>query len=215
VLRRARNAAEFVARVRARTGLALEVLSEAEEAELGHLAVAGELAGARAAIVDVGGGSTEFSSADGGLRRSIPIGALVLSESFPAAADFPRLLAAAHAAALALPERAAAGEACVLLGGSALNLACLERGFERFDPQRAEGSAIPADSALRWAQHLAGLALERRFELPLERERAAILPAGLACAAAALARVAPASVRASGRGLRFGVVRRLCGSAGA
>jgi len=215
VLRRARNAAQFVGRVRARTGLSIEVLGEDEEAELAHLAVAGELAGARAAIVDVGGGSTEFSSADGGLRLSIPVGAVVLSESFPAAADFPGLLAAARAAASALPERGAAAEACVLLGGTAVNLAALARGLERFDPERAEGGPVSAALALHWARELAAMPLERRLELPLEPERAAILPAGLACAAAALERVAPASVRASGRGLRFGVVRRLCGRPGA
>jgi len=204
VLRRARNAAEFVERVRERTGIAIEVLGEEQEAQLAHLAVAGELRGARAAIVDVGGGSTEFSSADGGLRLSIPVGAVVLSESYPAAADFPELLAAARTAALRLPERGAAGESCVLLGGTALNLACLERGFERFDPQRAEASPVPLQAAGRWAERLARMPLERRLELPLERERAGILPAGLACAAAALERLAPALVRASGRGLRFG-----------
>ncbi len=209
VLRRARNAAEFVQRVRERTGLAIEVLSEAEEAALGHLAVAGELAGARAAIVDVGGGSTEFSSADGAERLSIPIGAVVLSEGYPAAAQFAQLLAAADAAAQRFPERGAAGEACVLLGGTALNLACLEQGGARFDPFWAEGRQVSAAGARRWAERLAGLSLGQRLELPIERERAAILPAGLACAAAALERLAPASVRASGRGLRFGVVRQL------
>jgi exopolyphosphatase/guanosine-5'-triphosphate,3'-diphosphate pyrophosphatase len=214
VLRRARNGADFLERVRARTGLAIEVLGEEEEARLAHLAVAGELAGARAAIVDVGGGSTEFSSADGALRLSIPVGAVVLCERFPEACDFPALLAAAREAAERFPARGAAGEECVLLGGTALNLACLERGFERFDPLRAEGSRVAPEAAGRWAERLAGMPLERRLELPLERERAGILPAGLACAAAALERLAPMALRASGRGLRFGVIRDLCRSRG-
>ena len=209
VLRRASNAAEFLERARARTGLAIEVLSEEEEARLGHLAVAGELRGGRAAIVDVGGGSTEFTSADGELRLSIPIGAVVLSERFESAGDFAALEAEARRAAQGFPARGAAREACVLLGGTSVNLACLERGFERFDPERAEGSRLALEAAGRWAARLAALPLARRLELPLEPERAAILPAGLACAAAALERLEPASVRASGRGLRFGVLREL------
>ena len=212
VLRRASNAAEFVARVRARTGLAIEVIGEEEEAHLGQLAVAGELAGARAAIVDVGGGSTEFGSADGALRLSIPIGAVVLHERFPAPADFAALEQAAREAALRLPENGAAGEECVLLGGSAVNLACLEQGFARFDPARAEGVRIAPDAAARWARKLAALTLAERLELPLERERAEILPAGLACAAATLERLAPTALRVSGRGIRYGVLRELCRS---
>jgi exopolyphosphatase/guanosine-5'-triphosphate,3'-diphosphate pyrophosphatase len=211
VLRRAHNAAEFVAAARARTGLAIEILGEDEEARLGQLAVLGEIAPARAAIVDVGGGSTEFTSADGRLRHSIPVGAVVLSERFPLAADFPALCAEARAAAAAFPERAAAGEECVLLGGTALNLGCLELGLERFDHLRAEGLRVELGSAWRWAERLAALPLAGRMALPLEPERAAILPAGLACAAAALERLAPAGLRVSGRGLRFGVLRELAG----
>jgi exopolyphosphatase/guanosine-5'-triphosphate,3'-diphosphate pyrophosphatase len=209
VLRRARNAAEFVAAARARTGLSIEILGEEEEARLGQLAVLGEIAPARAAIVDVGGGSTEFTSADGRLRLSIPVGAVVLAERFPRGVDFPALCAEARAAAEGFPARAAAGEECVLLGGTAVNLACLEQGFERFDHLRAEGVRLDLESARRWAERLAALPLERRSALPLEPERAAILPAGLACAAAALERLAPAGLRVSGRGLRYGVLREL------
>jgi exopolyphosphatase/guanosine-5'-triphosphate,3'-diphosphate pyrophosphatase len=99
----------------------------------------------------------------------------------------------------------------VLLGGTALNLGCLELGLERFDHLRAEGLRVELGSAWRWAERLAALPLAGRMALPLEPERAAILPAGLACAAAALERLAPAGLRVSGRGLRFGVLRELAG----
>ena len=209
-LRRAQDAREFVQRVQAECGLVLEVIGEEEEAALAHLAVAGEPGAAPAAVLDVGGGSTEYTRADGSLRRSAPVGAVVLSERFGAdAAGFAGLLEAARAACAVFPESDASGEALVLLGGSAVNLAAREGGFERFDPRRAEGRAIDAASAGRWAADLAALPLEQRLRLPIERERASILPAGLACAAAALERVRPASVRVSGRGLRYGVLRDL------
>lgn len=211
VLRRASNAAEFVAAVRARTGLEIEVIGAEEEAELAHLAVAGELAGARAAVIDVGGGSTEYTRADGTLRRSAPLGAVVLSEQHPShgTALAEELLAAARLACAHFPAGDARGEDLVLLGGTALNLAALERGFERFDPERAEGAQVGLEAALRWTRELARRTQEQRLLLPIERERAGILHAGLACLAAALERVEPARLRASGRGLRYGVLRAL------
>lgn len=214
VLRRASNATEFLARVRERTGLAIEVISEEQEAELGHLAVRSELGGARAAILDVGGGSTEYCSADGRVRLSIPIGALVLGELHPGPGGAAELLAAARAATGRFPAHGAQGETCVLLGGTAVNLACLVLGLPRFDHQLAEGAQIPTEEAQAWAERLQALPEDQRCSFPIERERAAILPAGLACVAAALERLGPASVRASGRGLRFGLLRALAGEQG-
>jgi exopolyphosphatase / guanosine-5'-triphosphate,3'-diphosphate pyrophosphatase len=209
VLRRASNAAAFVAHVRDRCGLALEVLSEEDEAHLGQLAVASELAGARAAVLDVGGGSTEFSSADGSIRLSIPIGAVVLAERHPGSSGFAGLLAEARAAAQRFPAQGARGEICVLLGGTAVNLACLALGLAAFDHRRAEGAEFEPGLALHWAEELQARSLEQRLAAPIERERAEILPAGLACLAASLERIAPARARASGRGLRFGLLRAL------
>lgn len=211
VLRRARNAAEFVAAARARCGLEIEVLGEEEEAELAHLAVESELAGARAAVIDVGGGSSEYTSADGRTRLSAPVGAVLLSEQHPGhgAAVAAAQLAVARAACARFPAGDARGEDLVVLGGTALNLACLEGRFESFDPERAEGARVEVAAARRWCEELALRTVEERLRFPIERERAAILHAGLACLAAALERVEPARLRVSGRGLRYGVLRAL------
>ena len=83
-----------------------------------------------------------------------------------------------------------------------------------FDSGQAEGVRLAPLAASRWAERLAGMPVEKRLELPLESERAGILPAGLACAAAALERLAPDLLWTSGRGLRFGVVRELWRSGG-
>jgi exopolyphosphatase/guanosine-5'-triphosphate,3'-diphosphate pyrophosphatase len=214
VLRRASNATEFLARARERTGLAIEVISEEQEAELGHLAVRSELGGARAAILDVGGGSTEYCSADGRVRLSIPIGALVLGELHPGPGGAAELLAAARAAAARFPANGAQGETCVLLGGTAVNLACLVLGLPRFDHLLAEGAPIPLEQALVWAERLQSLPEDARRAYPIEADRARILPAGLACTAAALERLNPARARASGRGLRFGLLRALAAGGG-
>lgn len=105
--RSAENGAEFIARVRRETGLALEVISPKQEAQL---SVAGCLnlfdrQGAEAALViDVGGGSTELSWVDltdpgleGQTERfepnrlpirawlSMPVGVVSLAERYPEA----------------------------------------------------------------------------------------------------------------------------------
>ncbi len=61
-LREAKNAGEFLERVRVKLGLSIEVISGEEEAQLSYLAVARDLPDIERTIlvVDVGGGSTEF-----------------------------------------------------------------------------------------------------------------------------------------------------------
>lgn len=206
VLRRAGNAPAFVQAVRERTGLVIEVISEQEEARLGARAVQGELGATQAAVIDVGGGSTEYASVDGARRISIPIGAVVLSES---ELGWPEKCALAASLARSFPPADARHAPAVVLGGTALNLACLELGLPRFDPLSSEGALLAPGSARTWAERLAALSQKERLALPIEPDRARILPEGLLCLAAAVERLEPISLRASGRGLRYGLARDL------
>jgi len=164
-------------------------------------------------VVDVGGGSTEVVTDAGESCLSAPIGAVVLTERFLGLeggdpvepGGFGALVAAVAQALSVFPAGAAAGREVVLIGGTASNLACLEAGASRFDPQLAEGLLLPADAAPRWASRLAETPLEERRSFPVEDDRAEILPAGLACVAGALRRLEAASARVSGKGLRYGV----------
>lgn len=217
VLRRARDAREFVERVRAELGLAIEIASEEEEARLSYRAVASSGGGEDALVIDVGGGSTELTCSGGRERFSAPVGALVLCETFSAQGVTPperveAILREVRQACSRFPEGAARREPraqVVGLGGSALNLAALELGLSRFDHQVTEGTRVPAAAALRWAERLFALDTAARTRLPIEATRAAILPCGLACLAAALERIDATEVRLSGRGLRFGVLEEL------
>lgn len=208
VLRRARNAPAFVTQVQQQTGFAIQVISEAEEAELGARAVRGELGSQQAAVIDVGGGSSEYASADGKRRMSIPIGAVVLAE---AGLDRSGQWQLARSLARSFPAADARSLAAVILGGTAVNLACLELALPRFDPVAVEGAQLEPGAAERWAHTLAGLSLEQRLALPIERERASILPEGLICLAAAVERLEPARLWVSGRGLRYGLARKYLG----
>jgi exopolyphosphatase/guanosine-5'-triphosphate,3'-diphosphate pyrophosphatase len=219
-LRRASNAAEFVGRTRELAAPNVEIIGEQEEARLGYAAVIADGASPRTAIVDVGGGSTEVVANGGVARISAPIGAVVLTEKCQrdssgrawSDTEWRELRREIEVACRAFPENAASSDAgpVIVLGGTGANAVCLELGFARFDPQAAEGHHLPVERIAEWAERLRGLALAERFELPLERERAAILPAGLACLAGALARIGARDVRVTGRGLRYGVLRELC-----
>ncbi len=221
VLRRAHDARDFVARVEAELGLSIEIASEEEEARLSYRAVASSGSGLDALVIDVGGGSTELICSAGRERYSAPVGALVLCETFAAQGATPpervaELVRHVREACLRFPAGAARREPraeVVGLGGSALNLAALELGLQRFDHRVTEGARVPASSALRWAERLFALETSARARLPIEATRAGILPCGLVCLGAVLERIGAAEVRLSGRGLRFGVLQELLSGA--
>src|SRR5258706_4865961 len=83
--REARNGGEFLARVERDTGIRPRVISGAEEARLIHqAAVYGvDVAGGRAVVIDIGGGSVEITLGTATtvqLARSFKIGAIRLTE---------------------------------------------------------------------------------------------------------------------------------------
>ncbi len=86
-MRRAANAAEFAERVRALTGAELRILDGDEEASYSFRGATANAPsdGRRCAVLDVGGGSTEFAvGSDGVLEasRSVEIGSVRLTERF-------------------------------------------------------------------------------------------------------------------------------------
>jgi exopolyphosphatase/guanosine-5'-triphosphate,3'-diphosphate pyrophosphatase len=86
-VREASNAQEFVDRVRARTGVSIDVVSGDEEARLINLGARSEFPARLDPIfvVDIGGGSTEFIVSDGDrvrLAESLPLGVVRLADRF-------------------------------------------------------------------------------------------------------------------------------------
>jgi len=218
VLRRANNSEPFIAQVARETGFQVEVISEADEARLGHQAVVGEGFGAETLIVDVGGGSTELAGRAGALRFSVPVGAVVLTELYLGLDGAPPVESGGFSALWDRAERelssfpsglARKAPEVVCLGGTATNLACLDLRLATFDPKRAEGHRFPRSAAREWALRLHNLPLKQRRLLPIEADRAEILPAGLACVAAALTQLQAQTARVSGKGIRYGVAREL------
>ena len=112
-------------------------------------------------------------------------------------------------AALELPEGVSAGRDCVLVGGAAVNLACLDQDLPSFDVRLAEGREVTLQAVSRWSEELAGMDLEGRLDLPVEPGRAEILPAGLACFAAVMSRICAEKAKVTTRGVRHGLLLEL------
>jgi exopolyphosphatase/guanosine-5'-triphosphate,3'-diphosphate pyrophosphatase len=86
-VREASNSDEFVAAVRKRTGVRVEVISGEEEARLINLAVRSEFPATTDPLfmVDIGGGSTEFVVSNGSrvlLAESLPLGVVRLADRY-------------------------------------------------------------------------------------------------------------------------------------
>jgi exopolyphosphatase / guanosine-5'-triphosphate,3'-diphosphate pyrophosphatase len=162
--RDAANSAEFTERVTDVLGVAPEVISGDEEAQLSFAGATRELAGTSPAaeaecpppylVTDIGGGSTEFilggqDRIDG--ARSVNIGCVRLTERHlhgdPPPA--PEIAAATRDIDAALDQVAgdvAVGLARTLVGlaGSVTTVAAIALGLEQYDSARIHHSRIPA-----------------------------------------------------------------------
>lgn len=209
-LRRAADAATAVHEVALRSGAAMHVLTQREEALLTLLGVtAGRRPRRPILIVDIGGGSTEFVMATPGSSPSIaglPLGASRLTRQRvrhdpPSGAEIEDLERAARELLAGAPD--AEGGDLVLVGGTATNLLRVSSGSSpagRLTPDRLAGALdllarIPA----------AELARQRA----IRPERARLLPAGVAVVAALLERYGSRGARVSEGSLREGTVLAL------
>lgn len=215
VLRRASDGADFVGEVRQRLGLHLEVLSGEQEARLAWEAAAGSAPAERDTLVlDVGGGSSELAWDAGRQRVSLPMGALTLTEEFlqpGASGGWSELENHLSGLLDACPRGSGRERECLLLGGAAANLVSLVRGGPDFRVEGLHGLRASVGEAWGWARGLHKRTPAERIGLPIEPDRAEILPAGLACLAALLQHCEATGGRFSAQGLRFALARRLLG----
>ncbi len=233
--RSAENGLEFLARVEERTGIALNIITPREEAQL---SVAGCFnlidSGAEAALVlDVGGGSTELAWLDLRGRRgdgpppiaawlSVPIGVVTLAERFPEAegprdawfrdmVEAVRSPVAAFAAAEPLRELFTAGRSHLIgTSGAITSLAGLHLELPRYDRSKVDGLWMSRAECEAVRRRLAALdARERAAQPCIGPDRADLVLAGAAILEA-VQEVWPCErVRVADRGLREGVLMSL------
>ncbi|MGB9662494.1 MAG: Ppx/GppA family phosphatase [Moorellaceae bacterium] len=184
--REARNADLFLRRLETLAGIPVKIISGEEEACLTYRgARAGLDAGpAEILVVDVGGGSTEFSWEEGDNLnlRSVPLGAVRCTEAAMTAAEIKLGLEPV----LEEIRRQAPGR-IIATGGTATTLAALEQGLTEYRSELVHGFTLRRDRIAWWREYLAALPMEKRRRLAgLQPERADIIVAGVTIIAAVL-----------------------------
>ena len=174
-VRNAKNAADFADAVKKECGYALDVVSGETEAELG---VIGALKGKDGAVLDIGGGSTEIAVRKNGklvYTKSIPIGAVVLTDKFGQNAE--KILDYARKAVKDFGDVPKADFYCI--GGTCTSLAAVSLKLAEYDPERVNGSKFTPAALFAFVKKISGLTVEERKSLAgLQKERADIIHAG-------------------------------------
>ena len=239
--RRAENGTDFIARVREETGIALDIISAREEAQLAVLGchILLEPGTGPALIFDIGGGSTELVLIDssGGVPQiidwhSVPWGVVSLSEHCGSEhagacerdaryAQMRRIVSDSFAefADRTVPHRSdvAADRPLRLLGtsGTVTTLASIHLELPQYDRRAVDGLIVPADSMRAISSMLASLSIVDRREVPcIGRERADLVVAGCAILEAILDLWPADRLGVADRGIREGILRSLIASHG-
>ncbi len=223
--RDAANGPEFLEAVRAAAGLTPRLITGDEEARLVWGSAwrdfgAGGTGPARLAVLDVGGGSTEFTFGDGPAPRgrcSLQVGAVRLTERHggpdPAGpATLATLRQAARAALQPLASMGGGEDGARLVGvaGTVTTLAAVEQALPVYDAERVHGSSLTRDQVEALVARLAALPLAERARLPgMEPKRADVIVAGAVVVAEAMALTRFETLTVSDRGVRWGLVHEL------
>jgi exopolyphosphatase / guanosine-5'-triphosphate,3'-diphosphate pyrophosphatase len=224
-VRDASNGAAFFEAAAAAAGVVPEVISGEEEARLVYRSAwrdFGSPAGAAAttlAVLDVGGGSTEFTFGRGPEplgRVSLQIGAVRLTERLAeqdplGAAGLERLRAAAREAVreLALLRGSAdlAGSRLVAVAGTVTTLAAVAQALPTYDAGRVHGSELSLAGLERLFERLGALTVAERARLPgMEPKRADVIVAGCAVLLEAMGATGFDRLTVSDRGVRWGLL---------
>ncbi|HHP50425.1 MAG TPA: Ppx/GppA family phosphatase [Moorella mulderi] len=178
-VREAPNADLLFSSLEKSLGLRLKVIGGETEARLNYLGV---LSGfpqlqVKPLVVDIGGGSTEFSWEKNGLQLvSLPLGAIRATEGNLSEEDMKILL---RPILKKIPKEAA--ERIIGTGGTITSLAAMDLALKKYKPELVHGHYLPTEVVERWYRKLKGMSLEERKRLPgLQPQRADIIVAGVA-----------------------------------
>jgi exopolyphosphatase/guanosine-5'-triphosphate,3'-diphosphate pyrophosphatase len=209
-LRRAPNAAAFIAEAREQTGLDVRVLSGQEEALAGFLGVVNSTGLTDGYLLDIGGGSLELMEVVGRELRSVqsaPLGAIYARELYfrsdpPSSRDIRALRKAVR-------EQFRLGAALPGFhgtGGAVRNLARIVRLQQRYPLRRLHGFVIERRQLHRLATRLASLSPEQRRGFPgLSQARADTLPAAAIVVDELMELAGATMLTVAGQGLREGL----------
>lgn len=224
-VREALNGDEFIALVKHRTGVALEMISAEHEARLAFASVqaAFDLSDLDVAVADLGGGSTEVVLASAGVIdeiRTLPLGAVRLSDMFGAGSDGGDAFDAMRecveqtiAATLRKPPRPV--ELMIGTGGTFTTLAkiALRRGIEHAAdrlPFDLRGAELTRSDVAALVDRLRAMPLRERTRVPgISAARAEIIVEGLTIVECLMARLGVERLRVHDGGIRDGLLMQM------
>lgn len=241
--RAAENGAEFLSRVRAETGLELEIVDRETEA---RLAVAGctsliDRNTDGLVLFDIGGGSSEIALIDLSAARtnrlsdhirawtSLPVGVVTLSERYGGSAVTPEIFEAmvtevdTHLTSFVPPDlpsifSGAAHARFHLLGtsGTVTTLAGLHLELPRYDRRKVDGVWLTSSQVDATLERLLSWDFEQRAANPcIGADRADLVLAGCAILEAIRKRWPSERMRVADRGLREGLLNEMMARDGA
>ncbi|VBB06404.1 ppx/gppa phosphatase [Lucifera butyrica] len=187
-VRDAVNRKEFLQLCYDVAGVEVSVLSGPEEARLSYTgAVYGENAKSRFLVIDIGGGSTEMVlGRNGELEEaiSLDIGAVRLSELFPAGTDgtVPHLdtIRDYVIKQLAVTSSWERPGRMLGVGGTTTSLAAMEQHLPVYDSSRVQGYYLSLATVRAWLTRLAAMTLSERGQVAgLQSKRADIIVYGI------------------------------------
>ncbi len=211
-LRNASNASEFIDALKRELGLAVEVISQDREALLTYEACAHDF-GKEILVVDIGGGSTEFISADD--IASLPIGCVSLLEEFlkkdpPTEAEMISLRTSVRKALVSsLEPRAFArphDRELVAVAGTPTTLKAILLSLQPYDPKRVHGSSLSISDLRNIIDMLLKKTIAQRKEIKgLIPQRADVIVSGAALLLEAMSYLGFEKVTISDRGVKWGL----------
>lgn len=218
-LRRVADPGPFARALALRTGIPLEVLDASSEARLAFLSARAlvPVGDKTLCILDVGGGSTEILSGEGGVpgaRALLPIGALRLKEACVAKEPPGEAEVSCMRKTVAeLMERHFSGFSCgrlVGMGGTVMVLASILRGEPLFEPEKLHGTSLSLEEATSVVVRMAGLSPEERNSVRgLPADRADLALPGAVIVEGVMARLGIPGLLASAWGIRHGRMAEL------
>ncbi len=220
-LRIADNSAAFVAAVKARCGVTVEVIPGEQEARLGYLAARAGLDLGHGALVvfDTGGGSSQFTFGHGEQvdeRFSVDVGAVRYTDTHKldgvvSGEQLQRALEAI-AADLAPLDGRPTPDILVGMGGTVTNLTAVMHGLATYDPDVVQGTVLDRSEINRQIELYSSRNVEeRRSIVGLQPKRADVILAGACIVRTVMEKLAKEHLTVSDRGLRHGLLEERFG----